>query len=65
MRQRKAVSDMEIHFPKCIDTRKCFARNKFKDCTILKETWPRDGACKFCKAEKEVTNGRRYPLRQD
>lgn len=55
---------MEIPFPKCIDTRKCFARNKLKDCTILKQTWPRDGACKFCKAEKEVTNGRRYPLRQ-
>lgn len=53
---------MEIPFPKCRDTRECFARNKFRDCTILKATSSRDGACEFCKPDKEVTNGRRYPL---
>lgn len=52
---------MEIPFPKCRDTRECFARNKFNDCTILKQTSSRNGACTFCKPDKEVTKGRRYP----
>ena len=50
---------MNIPFPKCKDSRACFARNRFKDCTILKET-PRPGKCSFCKPEQDVTHGCRY-----
>lgn len=51
---------MIITFPKCNDSRECFAKNRFRDCTILRSC-PKDGACTFCKADKEVTKGRRYP----
>lgn len=47
-------------YPKCRDSRKCFAKNQFNDCTILKEV-ARDGECRFCKPYKEVTKGRTYP----
>lgn len=52
---------MIFPFPKCRDSRECFARNRLDDCTILKSTYSREGACTFCKPDKEITNGRRYP----
>ncbi len=45
----------------CMDTRPCFARGEFtQKCSILTKTPLHDGACRFCKARKEVTDGVTY-----
>lgn len=38
----------------CNDTRPCFARGWFdqKTCSILRETYEKDGQCPFCKVLK-------------
>ena len=46
----------------CNDTRNCFARNKRGGCLILKETYPAGVKCSFCKDEREVTKGKRFPV---
>lgn len=53
---------MMLPFAKCRDTRECFARNSVSECTILLKAPCNDGECRFCKPDKEVTKGRRYPL---
>jgi len=48
---------------RCNDSRDCFAKidgYKGKICTLLTKTYPKD-TCPFCKADREVTNGKRYP----
>lgn len=52
---------MQFLFPRCKDSRECFARNQFSECTILKTVPGRDGECTFCKPDQEVTNGNYYP----
>lgn len=48
-------------FPKCNDSRKCFGKTQTgSECKVLTRTY-RDGKCPFCKPERDVTNGRRYP----
>lgn len=49
------------HSPKeCNDKRPCFARNEDGKCKILKSSY-NDKLCPFCKPEKDVTNGVKYP----
>lgn len=38
---------------KCNDKRKCFAKTSTGYCTILRETYEKDGQCPFCKAKFE------------
>ena len=45
-----------------MDTRKCFARGISGSCTILMSPYMRDGACKFCKPDRDVTDGVKYPF---
>lgn len=47
----------------CIDERPCFARFE-SECTLLEDTYP-EGECPFCKPERDVTNGVRYPMRRE
>jgi len=47
--------------PVCHDTRECFGRENGR-CCILSESYEKDGACKFCKPDGEVTNGKKYPI---
>ena len=42
--------------PKCNDTRECCFREKGK-CTVLQESYKKDGQCKFCKDRISVING--------
>lgn len=42
--------------PKCNDTRECCFREKGK-CTVLQESYEKDGQCKFCKDRISVING--------
>lgn len=54
--------------PVCEDTRECFASVEFRGkrkCTILKDTYPRDGICQYCKPEATVTNGKSYPFNKN
>ena len=50
----------------CNDARKCFAKRNTleKDksiCSILSSSYD-DEVCPFCKPDREVTKGKRYPL---
>ncbi len=45
----------------CNDSRKCFARDEFRKCKILNETYKNNGECKFCKATCSITKGKSYP----
>lgn len=45
---------------KCFDERKCFAREDGR-CALLKHIDYKNGECPFCKAERSVTNGKKYP----
>lgn len=51
--------------PICKDSRVCFAampsRGEYRRCNILTRTSEKDGMCPFCKLDKEVTDGKRYP----
>ena len=47
----------------CFDSRKCFARGLAGGCTILATTYTTDGACKFCKPDRSITNGKYYPFK--
>lgn len=53
--------------PICNDEAPCFARkldrNGASRCTILAKDYP-FGGCPFCKPKKEITNGKRYPYRE-
>lgn len=54
--------------PVCEDMRKCFASVEFRGkrkCTILKDTYPESGTCRFCKPEAQVTNGKTYPVNKN
>lgn len=45
----------------CMDTRPCFAKSgRTQICGILAKTPAKDGACRFCKPEMEVTDGVSY-----
>jgi len=44
----------------CRDSRECFAKKEGHLCKILMESYE-DGKCPFCKPEREVTDGVRYP----
>ena len=50
---------------KCHDTRNCFAKEYRKEvcfCNILVAPgYEKDSECPFCKPNKEITNGKRYP----
>lgn len=55
---------MDVIRPICIDTRECFAKMRTGDryrCDCLTRSYDVDGDCPFCKPEKEITNGKRYP----
>ena len=46
----------------CRDQRPCFSRVPgTRICNCLIGISYKDGECPFCKPEREVTNGRRYP----
>lgn len=53
--------------PYCYDDAPCFARKLDKDgrgrCTILYREYI-FGGCPFCKPQKEITNGKRYPYEE-
>ena len=46
--------------PTCRDKRPCFARHDGR-CEILTEALP---FCPFCKPDRFVTNGKRYPFEE-
>jgi len=57
---------MEVNTLRCRDTRPCFAREVNPEgtgiCLILMDTYLNENRdCPFCKPEKEVTDGKRYP----
>lgn len=59
----KKKSDTPDNWPVCKDKRICFAQEDvfFKTkCSILRESYD-DGKCPFCKPDKEVTKGKKYP----
>ena len=49
----------------CNDSRKCFGKRTeyagLCKCTVLSETYERDGDCPFCKPHRTITNGEVYP----
>ena len=45
---------------KCYEERPCFAKERGR-CALLKMTY-KDGACPFCKPDRDVTNGVYYPI---
>jgi len=45
----------------CRDSRECFGRLPDKTCRALTGTYEQDGQCPFCKPDREVTDGVRYP----
>lgn len=49
-------------YPVCNDTKVCFARREDGKCEILVTGYECDGDCKFCKPDREVTNGKKYPI---
>ena len=60
---------MNISELKCNDSRRCFAKRdpNSKTCSVLisdggKYTQYEDGECPFCKAIREVTNGKVYAI---
>lgn len=46
---------------RCRDKRPCFGR-RGEYCQCLIKTYDRDGDCPFCKPEREVTDGKVYPI---
>jgi hypothetical protein len=56
-----------MDFPKCYDTRPCFARRPrtIKDdtpvCNCLQSVYENEGERPFCKPLASVTNGKTYP----
>lgn len=45
----------------CTDSRRCFARGPSGGCSLLIETYRRDGQCPFCKPRRDQTGDRIYP----
>lgn len=57
---------MKVDTLRCSDPRPCFAREVNPEgtgiCMILRDTYLNENKnCPFCKPEKEVTDGKRYP----
>ena len=52
-------------FPFCYEPMRCFAQTsgEIKRCKILTKTY-KDKTCPFCKAERDYTNGVRYPFKE-
>lgn len=46
----------------CHDPRKCFAKGPSGGCSLLLETYPQGVKCKFCKPDRNFTNGKWYPV---
>ena len=51
----------------CHDSRECFAKKVgaitgIPTCEILNKTYRADGMCAFCKPERSVTDGMKYPF---
>lgn len=47
----------------CRDTRECFAVREFRGkrkCSILTDTYMKDGECPYCKKCQSETNGKNY-----
>lgn len=52
-------------FPPCRDSRECFGAREYrgkKKCSVLSDTYLKDGACSFCKKVAIVTDGKEYPV---
>lgn len=53
-----------MRMPRCVEGKKCFGQVKGLDglnrCYVLVEPFP-DRPCPFCKEERDVTDGKKYP----
>ena len=57
-------------YPRCAERGKCFAKTEEGTCEILHAPNPHDyskppfkrGKCPFRKPDREITNGKRYPI---
>ena len=46
----------------CNDPRKCFAKGPSGGCSLLIETYPTGVKCPFAKPDRQVTDGKFYPI---
>lgn len=60
------MNDYQVaFFPPCRDSRECFGAREYrgkKKCSVLSDTYLKDGACSFCKKVAIVTDGKEYPV---